>query len=62
MQNSSDKKSINTLWILLDNQSTVDLFCSKELLISVREVDEKLVVRRNIGKITTSLIGNLPGY
>jgi hypothetical protein len=49
-------------WILLDNQSTVNVFCNKELLVNVRETNRTMVIRCNAGVAQTNMIGRLPGY
>jgi hypothetical protein len=49
-------------WILLDNQSTVNVFCNKELLVDVRETDRTMVIRCNAGVAQTNMMGRLPGY
>ena len=59
---TNNTRSIDKTWILLDSQSTVDLFCNRRLLINIREVSDRLIVRCNAGKISTQLMGDLPGY
>jgi hypothetical protein len=54
--------AIPPTWVLLDNQSTVDLFCNGNLLVNIREVDSRMNVRCNAGSRITNMIGDLPGY
>jgi hypothetical protein len=49
-------------WILLDNQSTVKVFCNKELLVDVKATNRTMVIRCNAGVAQTNMIGRLPGY
>lgn len=62
IQPKEDKRKIDKSWILLDIQSTMDLLFNPKFLKNIRQVDEKLVVRCDTGKIRTSLVGILPGY
>jgi len=48
--------------ILLDNQSTVSLFCNKNLVEKVRKVDEQLELATNGGQLRTNLKATVPGY
>ena len=48
--------------LLLDNQSTTDLFCNEKILHNIREVAGKCTVVTNGGTIETRLKGTLKGY
>jgi hypothetical protein len=49
-------------WILLDNQSTVDVFSNKGLLKNIREAATSCRISCNAGVVETNLIGDLAGY
>ena len=49
-------------WILLDNQSTVDVFYNPDLLTDIREVEESMSIHCNSGVTTTNWVGELSGY
>ena len=53
---------INPLWVLLDNQSTVDVFLNIRLLKNIRKSDRSLTIFSTRGLTTTDLQGDLPGY
>lgn len=49
-------------WILLDNQSTIDIFRNRALLSNIRESTGTMTVHCNAGSRTTNLVGDLAGY
>ena len=49
-------------WILLDNQSTVNIFYNKQLLKDVHETDSFVRVHCNAGVAQTNMVGTLPGF
>ena len=59
---TQNNNKINKFWILIDNQSTIDLFHNKDLLSNIREVNDHVVVHCNVGKVVVNMMGDLPGY
>jgi Zinc knuckle len=53
---------IPATWILLDNQSTVDLFQNSRLLKNIHRSDRRMSVQCNAGERTTDMVSDLPGY
>ena len=49
-------------WILLDSQSTVDIFCNPSLVVNLRRVRDRMKIQCNAGTRVTNLVGDLPGY
>ena len=54
--------TIPKTWVLLDSQSTVDVFCNPQLLTNIRRNTERMRIHCNAGSRLTHLIGDLPGY
>ena len=49
-------------WVLLDSQSTVDIFCNPHLLRNIWRTPKGMRIHCNAGSRLTNLIGDLPGY
>ena len=49
-------------WILLDNQSTVDVFTNRRLLKNIRRAQKNMSIHCTAGVAKTNLVGDLPGY
>jgi len=60
--NVQEKAGIPNTWILLDSQSTVDVFCNARLLSNVRDAKRQLVLHCNAGTTIVTKKGDLKGY
>ena len=49
-------------WILLDNQSTVDVFTHRRLLKNIQRSNKNMFIPCTTSVAKTNLIGDLPGY
>lgn len=49
-------------WTLLDNQSTVDIFCSKDLFHAIRKTIVNLNILSNTRVTATELVGDPDQY
>ena len=59
---SQSDEIISPTWILLYNQSTLDVFLSKNLLRSFRKANRDLVIFLAGGNTMINLVGYLHGY
>jgi len=60
--NMNGKAGIPDSWILLDSQSTVDVFMNKKLLKNVHDARKPLSLHCNAGVATLNKLGDLAGY
>ena len=49
-------------WVLLDNQSTIDVFVNRRLLKNIRRIGQYMYIHCTAGVTRTNLVGELPGY
>jgi hypothetical protein len=57
-----NKPGIPGSWILLDSQSTVDIFSNKKLLTNFRDLKQTLTLYSNAGRAIITQKGDLKGY
>jgi hypothetical protein len=60
--NQNHGRRVNPAWVLLDNQSTVDLFYNPRLLHNIRKSNHHMDIHCNAGVTLMSLVGDLPSY
>jgi len=56
---SQSKGYINKDWVLLDSQSTIDLFCNASLLTNIRVVSDHLNIFCNAESASINMVGDL---
>ena len=49
-------------WVLLDNQSTIDVFVNHRLVKNIRRIDQYMYIHCTAGVTRTNLVSELPGY
>ena len=49
-------------WVILDNQSTVNVFQNKKYLKNILQIDSYVVIKCNAGSRTTNWVGDFSGY
>ena len=59
---SPQANGIPNTWILLDNQSTIDVFTNPKLLKNIRPTQRVMQIHSVGGVSRTNMIGDLPGY
>ena len=59
---TNSRGGIPDTWILLDSQSSIDVFCNSKLLRGIYKSKATLTIRCNAGVRTTSMRGYLPNY
>jgi rhodanese-related sulfurtransferase len=55
-------RCVDTNWILLDSQSTADIFCNFTPLTNIHDADKSIKVHCNVGTSTVTQVGTLRNY
>eukprot|EP00957_Ditylum_brightwellii_P002964 226830-Ditylum_brightwellii.AAC.1 len=56
------EEKIKSNWVLLDSQSTINVFCNASLLVNIRKAKRTLDIYSMTSKSTTNMISDLPGF
>ena len=59
---SQAKGKIDKDWLLLDNQSTVNVICNPALLTNIRQIKQCMYIYCNAGMTSTNWVGEFEGY
>ena len=62
IQNSVSKGSIPSTWLLLDNQASVGVFCTRSFLHNIRQINKPVRIVTNTGEQFVHYAGDLPGF
>lgn len=60
--NTCSRNVIPAEWILLDSQSSIDVFCNQQLLTGIYKTDSTMRIRCNAGVKETNMRGYVTGY
>ena len=60
LKNSGGK--VNPIWVLMDNQSTVNVFSNPDIVVNIRETILEMHVYFNSGKVIIRKVADWPGF
>ena len=61
-ESTNKKGKLPMNWILLDNQSTINVFSNRKLLKNVKTTSRTMTIMCNAGVTHTNMIGEMEGY
>ena len=53
---------VNPTWVLLDNQSTVNIFSNPNMVVNIRETSREMHVYCNARKLIIRTVADWPGF